>query len=67
MSGESGKSHKTNETKQETDGIVGEAIQAGGIKLTKEIHKICEKTRQEGLDTLNHSNNSEEKRPHGMQ
>jgi len=25
------------------DGIVGEAIQVVGIKLAKEIHKICEK------------------------
>jgi len=37
-----------------TDGIVGEATQAGGIKLAKVIHKICEnvnvkckRTRQE--------------------
>jgi len=27
---------------------IGEAIQAGGIKLAKEIHKICEKAWQEG-------------------
>ena len=32
----------------DTDGIVGEAKQAGGIRLAKEIHKICEKAWQEG-------------------
>jgi len=31
-----------------THGIVAEAIQAGGIRLAKEIHKICEKAGQEG-------------------
>jgi len=30
------------------DGIVGEAIQAGEIKLAKKIHTICEKAWQEG-------------------
>ena len=31
-----------------TDGIVGDAIQAGGIKLAKEIHKVCENAWPEG-------------------
>ena len=30
-----------------TGGIVGEAIQAGGIRLAKEIHKVCEKAWRE--------------------